>query len=187
MLGEPDMTTNSYTGPDATSMEGGPNSVDYDGTNLYVADSGNNRVLVWSTIPTANQAPANLVLGQPNVSSVNVNNGGTSAQSMNNPSFAQSDGTKLWVADTNNQRVLIWNALPTATHASANAVLGQYAMTSRTANNGGLSATTLHPYASCSDGTRFYVADYTNNRVLIGTRFRRQTGRHQISCSASPT
>ena len=35
-----------------------------DGTSLYVADGGNDRVLIYSTIPTANAVAADIVLGQ---------------------------------------------------------------------------------------------------------------------------
>ena len=161
------MTSNSYTGPNAQSLDGGPTSVGYDGTNLYVTDQFNGRILVWTAIPTQNQAPANLVLGQPNLTSSGGNNGGLSAQSLSMPVFVQSDGTRLCVAETNNNRVLIWNALPTANQAPANTVLGQPNMALNSANDAGVSATTLSPYATFSDGTRLYVADYGNNRVLI--------------------
>jgi len=32
-----------------------------------VADTQNNRVLIWNSIPTQNNQPADLVLGQPNL------------------------------------------------------------------------------------------------------------------------
>ena len=33
---------------------------------LFVADTGNNRVMIWNSIPSKNNQPADLVLGQPN-------------------------------------------------------------------------------------------------------------------------
>ena len=33
---------------------------------LFVADTQNNRVMVWNTLPTKNNQPADFVLGQPN-------------------------------------------------------------------------------------------------------------------------
>ena len=36
-----------------------------DGTRLFVADGGNDRVLIYNTIPTQNAAAADVILGQP--------------------------------------------------------------------------------------------------------------------------
>ena len=36
-----------------------------DGTRLFIADGGNDRVLVFNHIPTQNGAEADIVLGQP--------------------------------------------------------------------------------------------------------------------------
>ena len=59
---------------------------------------------------------------------------------MKGPSGLYSDGTRLFVADKLNNRVLIWNAWPTANGQAADVVLGQAAMTS---NGYGTSATTM--------------------------------------------
>lgn len=42
----------------------GPLDVAFDGQNLVAADGGNNRVLVFESLPTAIGQPAQLVLGQ---------------------------------------------------------------------------------------------------------------------------
>jgi hypothetical protein len=36
-----------------------------DGTRLFIADGGNDRVLIYKTIPTQNAAAADVILGQP--------------------------------------------------------------------------------------------------------------------------
>ena len=139
-----------------------------DGTRFYVADNDNHRVLIWNTIPTTTDTPPNIALGQPNLNSNTPNNGGPSAQSLLYPSSVFSDATRLYVTDESNHRVLIWNAIPTTSGASANVVLGQPNMTSNTDNNGGLSAESLfYPYYGYSDGTRLFIADSNNYRVLI--------------------
>ncbi len=51
-----------------------PVSVTSDGQRLYVADLGHNRVLIWNSIPTANQQPADVVVGQPDMTSATPNN-----------------------------------------------------------------------------------------------------------------
>ena len=83
-----------------------PSAVYSNGTKLFIADSGNNRILAWNTIPESNQTPADFVLGQPNMTSNSANNGGTSSSSLSAPGFVNSDGSKLYVADTGNNRVL---------------------------------------------------------------------------------
>ena len=50
--------------PKAKSMRG-PQGVWIQNGRLYVADTQNNRVLIYNQIPTANGASADVVLGQP--------------------------------------------------------------------------------------------------------------------------
>ncbi len=169
VLGQPDMTSNLYNngGLSARSLAQ-PCAITTNGSRLFVADGNNNRVLIWNTIPSTNQRPADLVLGQPNLTSNLSNNGGVSAQSLNHPTGIFSIGTRLFVGDTYNHRVLIWNTLPTGNQQAASLVLGQPNLTSSSMNNGGQSAQSLnYPFGICSDGTRLMVADYGNSRVLI--------------------
>ena len=91
-----------------------------------------------------------------------------SATAFNNADFAYSDGTRFFVADEVSNRILIWNPIPTVNGAAANAVLGQPNMTSGTANNGGLSAGSLYFSRHVfSDGSRAYISDYSNNRIVV--------------------
>ena len=83
------------------------------------------------------------------------------------PMSAYASAGRLYVADFNNNRVLVWSSIPT-TNVAATAVLGQPDMTTGTANTGGLSSQTLcSPYTTFSDGVRLYVADGCNDRVVI--------------------
>lgn len=135
---------------------------------LFVADSSNNRVLIWNSLPTTNGQAADIVLGQPDMNSNASNNGGVSAQSMAKPSFVYSDGTRLVVAEEGNHRVLIWNSIPTVSHKAADVVLGQPNMTSAAPNNGGVGAGTLWgPQGVLISGGKLFVADYFNCRILI--------------------
>ena len=139
-----------------------PKSVYSDGVNLYVADYSNNRVLIFTTIPTTNNASANVVVGQADMISSGP---GDTAYNMSGPYVVYSDGVKLYVADENNNRVLIFNTIPASNNASANVVVGQANMTSQTS---GVTAYNMNfPTGVYSDGVKLYVADYTNNRVLI--------------------
>ena len=169
VIGQPDMTSNTPNngGVSDRSMNG-PDGVYSDGTRLFVAEYPNNRVLIYNTIPTSNHAAADVVIGQPDMTSNTPNNGGVSAESLKAPVEVYTNGTKLFVADYGNHRVLIYNTIPTSNRAAADVVLGQPDMTSNERNNGGISGKSLNnPVGVYSDGTRLFVADYVNNRVLI--------------------
>jgi sugar lactone lactonase YvrE len=160
VVGQPDMTSSSY-GTSATLMAG-PVGVYSDGTRLFVADYTDSRVLIYNKIPTTNGAAADVVVGQPDMTSSAY---GTSATAMHYPSGVYSDGTRLFVADSQNNRVLIYNTIPTTNGAAADVVVGQTNMTSSAY---GTSVTAMSgPSGVYSDGTRLFVADGDNNRVLI--------------------
>jgi prepilin-type N-terminal cleavage/methylation domain-containing protein len=93
------------------------------------------------------------------------NNGGLSAASLSGPlGIAVDSSGGLYVADTTNNRVLYYPAGQT----TATRVYGQPNFSSGTANNGGLSGTTLNqPSGVAVDSSGgLYVADTSNNRVL---------------------
>ncbi|MBI4872372.1 MAG: hypothetical protein HY814_12490, partial [Candidatus Riflebacteria bacterium] len=169
VLGQSNLSSgNSNSGGLSASSLYAPYDVASDGTRLLVADNYNHRVLVWSSFPTANKQPADLVLGQPNFTSNTSNNGGRSASSLAGPQGVASDGTRLFVGDGGNHRVLVWGSFPTANGQVADLVLGQPDFTSGT---GGTSALGLcNPYAVESDGARLFVADSSNCRVLAWTQ-----------------
>jgi len=148
-----------------------PTAVATDGKILAVADTANNRVMIWKSIPTVNGQPADLVLGQPDfttISPVVVDN-----RSFRGPQGVWIQNGKLFVADTQNHRVLIWNSIPTQNRQPADVVLGQAnfnVAVQPDLTKGASDAhanTLLNPVSVSSDGTRLYVADLGNNRVLI--------------------
>ena len=150
-----------------------PSSVWTDGNKVLVSEFNNHRVLIWTEFPTTNGEDANLVLGQSLMTTRTSNNGGRSASSLYYPTQVYSDGTRVYVADNTNHRVLIWNEFPTTNKESADLVIGQPNFSSGTANNTGLvvGARLNRPYAVWSDGTKLIVGDYNNHRVLIWTEF----------------
>ncbi len=136
--------------------------------NVYVTDVGNNRVLVYLD-PQNTDTVADLVLGQPNFTSRTANNGGVSASSLHAPhGVAVDTAGNVHVADLLNNRVLEYHT-PLTTDTVADVVLGQPNFTSNTANNGGISASSLNnPREVAGDAAgNVYVADVGNHRVLV--------------------
>ena len=83
--------------------------------NLYVADSGNNRVLEYNTPfdsasgePGAGDTSADFVYGQAGVFTTRSSNlNGASATTLSNPSAVALDGAgNIYIADAGNSRVL---------------------------------------------------------------------------------
>lgn len=140
-----------------------PNAVWTDGKRLVASDSGNNRVLIWTTFPTANQRPADIVLGQIDFGRSTSPDPPT-ASSMNYPHAVCSDGVRLYVADSNNSRVLIWNSFPTSNGQAADLVLGQADFSGRIQ---GVDVNRLgKPTGLALAGNSLFVVDQSNHRVL---------------------
>ncbi len=193
VLGEPDFSTFQATPPtDAVHMLT-PVSVTSDGVRLYVTDIGNNRVLIWNSIPTQNGQPADIVIGQPDFSGNASNNvtgicpsttsGGTATYpamcgaTLSFPRYTLSDGQHLYIADGGNDRVLIFNAIPTKNSARADVVLGQldeYSNINGTeadpSQGGQADANQVtSPQSLAWDGTNLYVSDPFDRRVMVFT------------------
>ncbi|MFL6352879.1 MAG: FG-GAP-like repeat-containing protein [Bryobacteraceae bacterium] len=195
-LGQPNFNTANQPPPNqrnptaAANQLLNPTSVTSDGIRLYVADLGFNRVLIWNSIPTVMDQPADIVIGQPDMTSTAANNtaglcpavgSGRCQKTLNFPRFALSDGTRLFIADSGNDRVLIFNLIPTTNGAAADVVLGQPdflhnvvtsqsgSIISTSVSNSGSVDTVPSPMSLAFDGTNLYVSDPFNRRVLVFT------------------
>jgi len=211
VVGQPDFTSQGLppnNTPTAKSMRG-PDGVWIQNGKLFVADTQNNRVLIYNKIPNTNGVAADVVLGQPNFTSAtqpDLTQQTTSATASNllSPTSVTSDGVRLYVSDLGFNRVLIWNSIPTSNAAPASVVIGQPDMNSSFANNAfsgqaaANSTDTTHketpvlctdsngkdaagnptyptycnytlnfPRFALSDGTRLFIADGGNDRVLV--------------------
>jgi hypothetical protein len=144
------------------------------GGPLAVCDTGHHRLLLWRSVPERDQAPADLVVGQPDFTSEGRNGGRQPGPAtLNVPSGVAIEGDVLAVADAWNHRVLIWHRLPARSNAPADVVLGQASFDSAEANRGraAAGADTLHwCYGVTLAGGRLVVADTGNRRVLIWHR-----------------
>ena len=175
VFGQPDFSSSGRNNP---NLPGGANrfdsptsvAVDRNNGRLFVTDHDNNRVLSWpNAAALANAQAADLVIGQPNFATHDINHGGLSAKSLARPYAVAVDGSgNLYVADTDNNRVLQYLA-PLSSGMAASRVFGQNnSPTSGGANLGGVSASSLNfpDWVAVDSLGNLFVADTSNHRVL---------------------
>ncbi len=85
VLGQPDFATTTENIQASSTNLRLPTAVASDGVHLVVADTNHNRVLIWNRIPNTNDAPADVVVGQPDFSSFSVPGNTPNAKSMRGP------------------------------------------------------------------------------------------------------
>ena len=158
---------------------------------LYVADTGNNRVLGFRNAATFTPgAKADIVIGQVDFVSTGAQGPGTArAIGLTFPTGLTVDGSgNLYVVDSGNNRILRFPTPFSQTNIFPNLVIGQTSFYSKSPNAGGISSSTLflsdlgsNNYAAylAFDANGLWVADAGNNRVLHFP-----TG--QLSGSATP-
>ena len=147
-----------------------PYCVSWDGRRLWVADTGNRRVLMWQGLPQRNGAPADLVLGQGDFAHRDENGGAApSAASMRWPHAISFPASGLCVADAGNNRLMLWRAVPDANNTACDAVVGQADMLKVEHNQGSYypdAACLNMPYGATVAGGLLVVADTANSRLL---------------------
>lgn len=149
---------------------------------IIVVDQGNNRVLIWNKIPSESGTPADLVLGQKDFYSRQINRGlgdkRATADGLYFPSDVAFGRKGFFVSDTGNHRVLYWKEFPTENGQPADMVIGQKNFFDCEFNRGEdePSACTLNePYGLFleedpedeDDIGKLFIADLGNSRVLV--------------------
>ncbi len=172
------LTSTTGYGPFANAsalsfFTGASTSVAFDSSgNLWVTDTLNNRVLEFA-YPFSNGMSASLVIGQPNFAEEtpassyvpDVGSGAATASGLYVPEGVALDSFgNLWVADTENNRVLEYTP-PFSNGMSASLVIGQTSLTTDTFGSTANTLVTPTSIAFDSSGN-LWVADMGNNRVL---------------------
>jgi sugar lactone lactonase YvrE len=176
VIGQPDLqSTGCNTGGISATSLCNPSAAWIDGNgNLWVADSGNNRVLEYdnpwlvydpmtqlTTVP-----PASRVYGQPDFSSNGCGGGQTGL--CNPQGVAVDAGFNLYISDTGNNRV-VHHENPLGDTTTAERVYGQTSFAGSACNAGGRSADSLcDPRDLFADTAgNLFVVDHGNNRVVV--------------------
>lgn len=175
VLGQLDFTSNQANRGAAAGADtlDSPAHVATDGTRLWVADTGNDRVLAFDLATLSSGAPAVLV----------VTSGG--GVNLSGPRGVAASPTRLVIADSENHRVLVWEPPPTSPADLPTAVLGQADFLGIDANSGGAAGGACEAMETCTDfgreptarslsrpgavmlrGDELWVSDTCNARVL---------------------
>jgi DNA-binding beta-propeller fold protein YncE len=163
---------NFHSNTAATTATGlsAPFAVTYDATRnrIFVSDNGNNRIVVFSGATLSSGMNAAYVLGQANFTSAAA---ATTQAGFNAPQGISYDGVtdRLFVADTGNHRVEVFDGASLASSMNASTVLGQAGFTgaSTATTQTGMNGPVGVSYDTA--GSRLFVSDNGNNRVLVFT------------------
>ncbi len=173
VLGQADFNSNQ---PNRGSLIAGANTLNwcygvfyYQG-KLFVADTGNRRLLIWHQLPEENGQPADVVLGQTDMESRDENGGGNpTASTMRWCHDITVWNNNLVVTDAGNNRVMIWQGIPTENNAPCTVVTGQKTFDLVEMNQGVYfpKANSLSmPYGVAATPDWLLVTDTANSRLL---------------------
>ena len=134
----------------------------------FVNDRGNNRVLIFNSIPTSSASAPDVVVGQS--SFVTSNAATTSSGFSSNTHVSVCANGIMYVSDQGNHRIMAFSRVPKTNGEAAAFVIGQADFTTAVANYpiGTVGANTLrNPYASHCVGGRLFILDRNNARVVV--------------------
>ena len=166
VLGQPTFLDNASGDGDSGFDQPWDVAVDGATGKIFVADTGNNRVLRFASFSSiSNDDPAEIVLGQADFDTTSI---GTGQGGMNFPTglLVDSDGN-LWVSDAGNNRVLRFDdASNLGSGALPAGVLGQ---SDFMGSGNAVTATNFNsPRGLAMDSSgNLFVADPGNSRVLM--------------------
>ncbi|MFP2997271.1 hypothetical protein ABN763_15240 [Spongiivirga sp. MCCC 1A20706] len=170
VIGQPDFMGNQpnvegqSANPDANTLNW-PYGVWSDGTHIWIADTGNRRILYFDAIPTKNFTNATKVVGKPDLQTRDYEN--------HEPIWPYSvkinvEGQMI-VADTQFYRNLIWYDWKTAFYHKADVIIGQPDFDACGQNQYGLSPNQRSlnwTYDACFYKNGILVNDTGNSRIL---------------------
>lgn len=171
VIGQPDMIQASANNTNLVfaARLNDVNAVQVVNGKVYIADRNNHRILVFNSVPTSDGASADFVIGQPDLSTFNSGTDYSNSSFLNHPYEISISGTRLYLADADNNRVLVFDPVPTASNERPDFVIGQSGPTGNATNQGGgAAANTLNfPVSVGVYSGRLVVSDQNNHRLLF--------------------
>jgi len=169
-IGQPSLAAPGASGfdfvavPDYLNL---PLQIAYSGSQFFLVDSTNHRVLVYNSIPTAGQKP-DFIIGQIDSTSRTANQGAANPlqTSLSAPRSMSISGTKLAISDQSNERIMFFNLPITGNAPSATHQVGRASFTDGTSE--AVAQATFSgqlPRDILFDGKFIWVADAGNHRV----------------------
>jgi len=170
VIGQPDFVTSTAS----ASLSGLslPTGISVYEDKLLVADAGSNRVVVFDLPITQNQPNATAVIAQPDYTTAAL---GLTDKTFNLPYGVEVDPDgRLYVIDSTNSRVLVWNTIPVGSSnpaTSADIVLGQANFTSISTSYTASTFVMSGANGNWATGIGFMngyalIPDYFGNRIL---------------------
>lgn len=142
-----------------------PYGLTSDGHRLWIADTGNRRVLFYNSLPTRSNCPADRVIGQESFEERDFD-----PQNAIWPySVKLGPSGQLAITDTQYYRVLLWSHWEDAFTKPSSVIIGQPNHKANGQNQYGITpqANTLNwCYDSCFEESGIWVADTGNSRLL---------------------
>ena len=174
VYGQPSFSNLTASAPSSTALNQ-PRALTFDPAgNLWVADSGNHRVVRFSAavLNSQTQPAADTVIGQRDFFSNSANSGGqVTGSGFDTPTALVFDSQgNLYVSDGRNSRVLRFSAPlgPSGGNPTATAVWGQSNFATRGTPQQASNSTIAVPGGLAIDGSgNLYVSAPADNRVLI--------------------
>jgi hypothetical protein len=173
VLGQRDFTTRDDNAGEAGGAVGmrWPHGIAVTGETLFISDAGNNRVMVWRTLPQSNGLRCDFVLGQADFTGLDHNRAAyhPTSSAMNMPYGLTIHEGRLIVTDTANSRLLGFELDDVALDCPALWLAGQPAFTDKGDNRWRFAArdSLCWPYGAAACGRTLAIADSGNNRVLL--------------------
>ncbi len=166
VLGEPDL--DSYDGGTSQSLMTAPKALFYDSTDdwLFVADTGNNRVLIYNTSSITNGENAIYVLGQVDFNTTD-GTGGTSASTLDTPrSLTYDSSNKLLFVGSGNS-IFVFDLNTITNGEAAVHILGRASFGGADILTGASGIRSPKQMDFDQTNKRLFVAEDSNRRITV--------------------
>jgi len=172
VLGAPDLTTPGNGTSDVLLRRPVGLALDVTGNRLFVSDDGNHRVVVFDVATVTTGEAAIHVLGQNDFTSSSTNKGGVEGVegSLARPQGLAYDNANslLYVADTSNSRVVVFDVTSITNGENAIAVLGQADLVGTDSTTASISRLDSPRDVSLDNANDLlYVSDSGNHRIMV--------------------